>query len=165
MDSAPTGAGMSRRRAAMALDLATGPLSFFGWIAGGTALTLHSTDNMRNIILGALPGALWLALLLACAWRGQTPAQALLRLRWVDPVGARARWRPLGDVGFWCAGLFVLVIPVAAVTFTIIGLFHWTTSIATLWLPSCGAVALIAAVLARHTRRNMVTLVRVSRQT
>lgn len=56
------------------------------------------------------PGVLWLAVLLALAWRGQTAGAALLRLAWVGRDGEPARWRPIGEPAFWAIVLPILLL-------------------------------------------------------
>ena len=161
-----TSPSLPRRRLALALDLALGPIAFFIWIATGVALaeSLHSSNNLVNILCGGASAALWIALLLTLAWRGQTPGQALVQLRWVDSRGRRARWRPLGEVGFWGAGLYVLAAPVDVfVARAIINPLNVTMNNTTLGLLACGVVALVALIVARQTRRDTARLVRLAR--
>lgn len=158
-----TSPSLPRRRLALALDLALGPVAFFTWVAAGVAATgsLHSSNNLVNIVCGGLPGALWVALLLALAWRGQTPGQALVQLRWVDSRGRRVRWRPLGEVGFWGASLYVLAAPVYVfVAVAIMNPLNVTLNNTALGLLACGIVALVALIVARQTRRDTARLVR-----
>lgn len=98
---------MPRRRIALTLDVVTGPLSFLALWFGTTALVnaVHINDGWSGTIVGSAPTALWLAVVLALAWRGQTVGQALVGLRWVARDGRPARWRALGELQFWCAGL------------------------------------------------------------
>ncbi len=156
---------LRRRRLALALDLALGPVAFFTWVAAGAAAAeqLHSSNNLVNLVCGGSPGALWIALLLALAWCGQTPGQALVQLRWVDAQGRRVRWRALGEVGFWCAGLYVLAAPVYIVAATILNPLNVTLNNTTLGLLACGVVTLVALIVARQTPRGAAQLVRLAR--
>jgi len=101
--------GASRRRVALALDVVTGPLSFLALWFGTIALVnaVHTNDPWSSTIVGSAPTALWLAVVLALAWRGQTIGQALVGLRWVACDGRPARWRVAGELQFWCAGLAI----------------------------------------------------------
>jgi hypothetical protein len=45
---------------------------------------------------------------MALARRGQTPASAVMRRRWIDAGGQPASWGPLGSLSFWTAAAPVL---------------------------------------------------------
>ncbi len=106
---------------------------------------------------------LWLALVLLLARSGQTPGQALLRICWVDPSGARARWRPLGDTGFWACNAYMLAVGVALCSAVVIGQFGWLFPPLMAWSLPIGTVAVVAATMAHHARRSTAQLMLVSR--
>jgi len=153
----------SRRRVVKVLDIALGPLSLYYWVNAQTALTLHATSPDGVIALGALPGVLWLALVLLLARSGQTPGQALLRICWVDPSGARARWRPLGDTGFWACNAYMLAVGVALCGAVAIARLGWPSPPLMAWSLPIGAVAVVAALMAHYARRSTARLMLVSR--
>jgi hypothetical protein len=69
---APFPNDVPRRRIALTLDVVTGPLSFLALWFGTTALVnaVHINDGWSGTIVGSAPTALWLAVVLALAWRG-----------------------------------------------------------------------------------------------
>ncbi len=152
-----------RRRVAWALDVALGPLSLYYWVNAQTALQSDATSPGGGIALAALPGVLWLALTLLFAWSGQTPGQALLRICWVDPSGARARWRPLGDTGFWACNAYLFSGSVALCGAVAFGKLGWPSPPLMAWSLPIGAVAVVAATMAHHARRGAARLILVSR--
>jgi len=107
----PTGsfrADARRRLFATGLDLGLSVTAFFALLFG--SLAIYRLAAVTWSASSLLPDVLWLALLLALAWRGQTPGQSLFRLAWVGRGGGRARWRPVGEPAFWVALLPVLLI-------------------------------------------------------
>jgi len=154
---------LPRRHAAKALDIAIGPLSLCYLAAAETTLMPHTTFPKISLALWPVPSALWLALTFLLAWAGQTPGQAILGVKWVDPSGACARWRPLGDTGFWACNAYMLVLDIAFCGGVIaIRPLGWSPPLAAWSLP-IGAVAVVAAVMARHARHSTARLTRVSR--
>ena len=152
-----------RRQAAKALDIAIGPLSLC-YLASAEAILIPRTmSHGIALALWPVPSALWLTLAFLLAWAGQTPGQAILGVKWVDPSGARARWRPLGDTGFWACNAYMLVFSIAFCGgVIIIGPLGWSPPLAAWSLP-IGAVAVVAAMMARHARHSTARLMRVSR--
>ena len=152
-----------RQHAAKALDIAIGPLSLCYLAAAETILIPRAMSPKVSLALWPVPSALWFALAFLLAWAGQTPGQAILRVKWVDLSGACARWRPLGDTGFWACNAYMLVLDIAFCGGVIvIKPLGWSPPLAAWSLP-IGAVAVVAAVMARHARHSTARLTRVSR--
>jgi DNA-binding beta-propeller fold protein YncE len=116
-----------RRRVALTLDLAVGPISFFLLLFGGIALSrlLETLWEPAAWMPLVLPGVLWLSVLLALAWRGQTPGAALLRLVWARRDGGPARWRPIGEPAFWAIVLPTLLLLWAPLVGQLVWMIVW----------------------------------------
>jgi len=106
--------GPARQFAAIALDAAVGLVALPAlWVLEALALQAlpqdarNFADWVNNILLVA-PCLIWLAVLVALARRGQTPACILTRWRWVDAAGQPASWGPLGSLSFWLMAAPVL---------------------------------------------------------
>ncbi len=112
-----------RRHVALALDLATGPISFFVFLFGGIALSRLLDAWWEPAWI--LPGVLWLSVLFALVGCGQTPGAALLRLVWVRRDGGPARWRPIGEPAFWAIVLPVLLLLWAPLVGQIVWMIVW----------------------------------------
>ncbi len=117
MSGAPV--GPAPRLATMALDAVVGLVALPAlWVLEALALQALPQDSRNfadwaNNILSVAPCLLWLAILVALARRGQTPACLLTRCRWVDAAGKPVSWGPLGSLSFWLAaapGLFVSLV-------------------------------------------------------
>jgi hypothetical protein len=109
--------GAFRRLTILALDVVSGVVAFgalFSAAALTQSLAFHSVTGHAmeeiNALEQLLISLLWLIVLVVLARRGQTPGQALLRLRWVDQDGRQAPWRPIGDLSFWGAALPLLLL-------------------------------------------------------
>jgi len=152
-----------RQHAAKALDIAIGPLSLCYLASAQAILIPRAMSPKVSLALWPVPSALWFAIAFLLAWAGQTPGQAILRVKWVDLSGACARWRPLGDTGFWACNAYMLVLDIAFCGGVIvIKPLGWSPPLAAWSLP-IGAVAVVAAVMARHARHSTARLTRVSR--
>jgi len=179
LSTPPTGsfpADARRRLFATGLDLGLSVAAFFALLFGGSAIYRLAPVTWSAFSL--LPGVLWLALLLALAWRGQTPGQSLLRLAWVRRDGGRARWRVVGEPAFWVAVLPALLIWWSALVGPLLWMLCWPVY-ALLWraglrnmffsnpsslapmVPALAAIAL-ALVWARRRRAAWLVLLPVS---
>lgn len=170
-------AGAPRRRVALALDLAIGPLSFLALYIGTDSLigTLHAEDGWGNTLVSITPTAFWLAVVLALAWRGQTVGQALLDLRWVADDGRPARWRPAGELQFWCAGLallltggfILLAYAWVGLTWVLTRVFHIGLGLPGIWgngvVPGLSLAAILVLGLMWLARRRPAHLARIAR--
>ncbi len=168
--------GAPRRRVALAVDVVTGPLSFLVLWFGTTALVnaVHTNDWWSGTIVGSAPTALWFAVVLALAWRGQTIGQALAGLRWVARDGRPARWRVVGELQFWCAGLaltlmggpLLLMFAWSGLIWAVAGIAHVGLGIPTAWgngvAPGLVASAVMVVALMWLARRRPAYVVRLS---
>jgi len=108
--------GPVRRLTTMALDAVVGLIALPAlWVLEALALQALPQDSRNfadwvNNILSVGPCLLWLAVLVALARRGQTPACVVTRWRWVDAVGKPASWGPLGSLSFWLTAAPVLFV-------------------------------------------------------
>ena len=103
--------GPARRLATIVLDAVVGVVALPAlWLMEAVLQVLHlvPTDVWVNNVLTALPCLLWLAILMALARRGRTPASIMTRQRWVDAAGMPVSWGPLGSLSFWIAAAPVL---------------------------------------------------------
>jgi hypothetical protein len=137
---------------AFLVDLVIGLAALLGFSALSNALA--SSGVTQGFVAPVVLGAIWLALLLAFARRGRTPGQAALGLTLVTQEGTSAGWRAVGDLGFWCAALFVLVGPgllLVVLNPASIGdsFTNWTLQVAAYFV-AVGAIALAAHGLARR---------------
>ncbi len=112
MPGAPV--GPAPRLATPALDAVVGLVALPAlWVLEALALQALPQDSRNfadwvNNIFSVAPCLLWLAVLLALARRGQTPACIVTRWRWVDAMGKPVPWGPLGSLSFWFAAAPVL---------------------------------------------------------
>ena len=100
-------AGIPCRLTILALDSVVGIVALpILWLMEGLALQFLPLDStywyvsVGNALLESTC-LLWLAVVVALARRGQTPASVVIRRRWVDVTGKPASWGPLGSLSFW----------------------------------------------------------------
>jgi len=168
--------GAPRRRVALAIDVVIGPLSVLALWFGTNAFlaTLHADGWWSDVVGQSAPTALWLSVVLALSWRGQTVGQALVGLRWVACDGRPARWRSAGELQFWCAGLalalmggpLLLMFVWGELTWTLARIAHIGLGLPRAWgngvLPGLVASAVMVLALMWLARRQPAHIVRIA---
>ena len=167
----------ARRGGAVGLDLILSAVFVFGemcvlipWV---NSLNPSGLPFALQLAINVLPNTLWFGLVLALARRGQTFGLVLCGLRWIDPKGDTAHWRPAGEPSFWCAIVAGLALAVPALVVGAIMFLNWL-----LWkwggwrwgFPDLSAappvalvMLLVAGVIGWRARRHPAQLLRVSR--